>query len=473
MKSSKKVLSILLAGVMALSTAACSGNGKNSSSAGPASGSSANANNPDNSGTSDFGTLKLGDHKDVKASLKVITNRTDIVDTKLKGYVTEFQKDYPNVNITYESITDYDKTMTTRLTTKNWGDICMIPSTVKNSEFGDHFISFGKVDSLKGTYNFTTAKAYDGECYGIADFGNVEGIVYNKKVFADAGITSIPKTPDEFLKALNDIKTKSDGKVIPLYTNFHAGWTLGKWDDAIGIPATGDADFMNIKLAKMKNPFAKSAFPAGTGPYAVWDTLYEAVKQKLVEADPTTSDWESSKPKMNNGQIGTMVLGSWAVSQMQGAGSHKDDVSFMPFPITVNGKQYSSMGADYCYGINVNSSKDNQLASMLYVKWLTEKSNFASSEGGVSAVKGAALPDSLSAFKDVTLLEDTPSKSGEEDVYTNVNNDSKLSISGDNGARGQAIVEAAMKGSKTMDQIADEYNRAWSDAQAKNNVQAQ
>lgn len=41
------------------------------------------------------------------------------------------------------------------------------------------------------------------------------------------------------------------------------------------------------------------------------------MKRGLTEDDPTTTDWEGCKPMMNNGQIGVMVLGSWAVVQMQ------------------------------------------------------------------------------------------------------------------------------------------------------------
>ena len=50
---------------------------------------------------------------------------------------------------------------------------------------------------------------------------------------------------------------------------------------------------------------------------------------------------------INNGQIGCMVLGSWAITQMQGGGSHPEDIAYMPFPITVNGQQYVSAGPDY------------------------------------------------------------------------------------------------------------------------------
>ena len=468
MKSLQKVLSVVLAGAMALTATACQGGKGSSSGAAPASSKGEVSSGASLDTVPTIDKINLGtDYKDVKADLTILTNRSDIYQTTFKDYIKKFQELYPNINIKYQASTKYDDDTTTRLATKNWGDICSIPSTVKNSEFADHFISFGKVSDLSKIYNFTTAKYYQGECYGISTMGNVEGVVYNKKVYKDAGITTLPKTPDEFLNDLKLVKSKT--KAIPLYTNFAAGWTMGKWDIYDGIAATGDADFMNQKLQKMKDPFAKSSFAAGTGPYTVYNILYEAVKNKLTEADPATTDWESSKGKLNKGEIATMMLGSWAIPQMQSAGPNKDDVGYMPFPITVNGKQYATKDSDYCFGINKDASKTNQIAAMLYVKWFTEKSNFAYDQAGVPVVKNAELPPVLQNFKDATLLEDNPAKSGEEDIYTNVNHDSELSLNSDY-KHVQTVVEAAMKSTKTMDWIASDWNQKWAKAQQSNNV---
>ena len=46
--------------------------------------------------------IKLGeDYTDITADLKFLTHKTDIVDSVFQGYVEEFQKLYPNVNIEY------------------------------------------------------------------------------------------------------------------------------------------------------------------------------------------------------------------------------------------------------------------------------------------------------------------------------------------------------------------------------------
>jgi ABC-type glycerol-3-phosphate transport system substrate-binding protein len=369
---------------------------------------------------------------------------------------------YPGIKIVYEALTDYAETMTMRLSTPNWGDICMIPTTIPLTELSLYFQSLGNQGVLSQTYNFADNRAYKNLTYGLSSTNNVQGVLYNKKIFQQAGITTIPKTPDEFLGALAKIKANTNA--IPLYTNFAAGWTMGAWDAYIGGSATGDPNFMNQGLPHASNPFANRG--NGTGPYAIYYVLYEAISRGLVEDDPTTTDWEGSKGMFNRGEIGTMVLGSWAIVQMQEAGPNSADVGYMSFPITVNGKQYASAGPDYCYGINVNSSRENKIAAMLYIKYLVENSNFDYDQGGIPTVKGHALPSTLSAFTGIELVSDNPALSGEEELLTNINTDSEIGLNMTN-QHVIDIVEVAIRKTKTLKQITDEWNSKWAASQKK------
>ncbi len=405
--------------------------------------------------------IKVGeDYKDLTASIKVLTNRTDIVDTVYKGYAEEFMKMYPNITVEYEGITDYEQSLELRLTTGDWGDLCFIPTSVDKSELSTYFTPLGDYDTLDQTYNFVQDKTYDGTVYGIANGGTASGIVYNKRIWKEAGIDELPATPDEFLEDLQTIKDNTDA--TPLYTNFAAGWTMGAWDDYIGVTATGDADYMNNTICHTKNPFAKQ--DDMTGPYAVYYTLYESVARGLVEDDPASSDWESSKTKMNSGEIATMVLGSWAVQQCKDAGDTPDDVGYMPFPITVDGKRYAGAGGNYSFGINNQADTDNQIAAMLYMKWLIEDSTIYEDEGSIPALKSGDLPDALADFEGVELLADNPAKEGEETLFNEINSESEVGIHNDDYPDCE-ILEAALYGSNTLDEMMDQWNEKWSDAQ--------
>ncbi len=454
MKAWKRITSLGLVTAMALSMVACGGE----------SGEKKETSSVD---LPTIDQIKLGeDYKDLKAEVKVLTNRTDIVDTVYKGYAEEFMKIYPNIKVSYEGITDYEESLNLRLTTGDWGELCFIPTSVNKSELADYFSPLGSFDTLDQTYNFASEASYDGTVYGIANGGTANGVVYNKKVWNEAGIKELPKTPDEFLEDLQIIKDKTDA--IPLYTNFAAGWTMGAWDQYIGTAATGDPAYMTQTIVHSKNPFSKR--DDMTGPYAVYYTMYEAVARKLVEEDPASSDWESSKGMINKGEIATMVLGSWAVEQCKQAGDTPEDIGYMSFPITVNGKQYAGSGGNYCFGINKESSEDNQIGAMVYLKWLLEESSIYTDEGSIPALKSEPLPDSLADFKDVELLPETPALEGEEDLFDEINNESEVGIN-NNDYPDCEILEAALYGSKTLDELMNTWNEKWTAAQESKGVE--
>lgn len=455
----KKLISLGLASTMILSLAAC-GNG-NSENAGTDSGNTSSEANAGSttSEVPDILDLKLGeDYTDLTASIKILTNRTDMKDYYQETYVAQFNEKYPNITVEYEAITDYEESLTLRLTTGDWGDICFIPSTVDKDELSTYFAPLGDYDSINEVYNFVQSATSNGTVYGIPNGGTASGVAYNAKVWEDAGVTEMPTTPDEFLEDLQKIKDNTDA--IPLYTNFSAGWTMGAWSAYAGVAATGDADFLNNKLLHMKDPFSKN--DDMTGPYAVYYVLYESVARGLVEEDPASSDWESSKTKINNGEIGTMVLGSWCVSQFKEAGDNPDDIKYMPFPISVDGKQYAAAGGDYAYAINNKADTENQIASMLYIKWLLDESTIFTDEGQIPARKDGELPDFLSDFEGVELLQDNPAAEGEESLYDDLCNESEV-LKGDYPV--SDILEAALYGTSTLDEKMDEWNKKWTAAQ--------
>lgn len=300
----------------------------------------------------------------------------------------------------------------------------MIPE-VDKSDLSTYFLSYGDVDSVKKEVKYSNRWLYENEVYGIPITVVGRGVLYNKKVFKEAGIT-----------------------------------------------ATGDAKYRNQEFVHTKDPFSDPG--DGTGAYNVYKILYDAVADGLTEDDYSTTDWESSKGMLNNGQIATMVLGSWAYPQMQGAGDNADDIGYFAFPITVDGKQYSPADEDYCFGINANSDETNQKAAMIFVKWMTEKSGYSYNEGGLPiAVGDDKLPEVYQEFTDnnVEFISNEPAIEGEEDVLNELNADSELMVGAGGNEKIQAIVEHASNGDEDFDDIMKEWNEKWSDAQDTDDVE--
>ncbi|GAA4876123.1 ABC transporter substrate-binding protein [Kitasatospora terrestris] len=331
------------------------------------------------------------DASKVSGTITVLTNRTDqLGDGTLDKYAAAFTKIYPNVKVKFEGMKDYEGEVKIRMNTENYGDVLPIPSDLSIAQFPNFFSPLGDAAELSKQYQWTDYSTVGGKVYGIANYGTVTGFVYNKKVWADAGVTEWPKTPEEFVTDLKAIKAK--GQATPYYTNYHDGWPLRQWTDAIGSPSCNPA---------AKDAMASTATPwtGGNDIFTIDSLLYSAVHEKLTEDDPTTTNWDNSKSLLATGKIGSMYLGSWSISQMRDAatkaGASPDDIGYMPFPST-SGKPCTVLQPDYKYAINKHSK--NQEAARAWVDWFINKSGAAQNEQGISSVKGTELPGALKPF---------------------------------------------------------------------------
>ena len=393
----------------------------------------------------------------ITGEITVLTNRTDIVDTTFKDYAAEFEKAYPGTTVKFEAIAKYETDVPTRLSSGNYGDVLLIPNTVTKAQLPQFFEPLGTVDELSKTYRFVTEQAYDGKAYGVAQTGNAQGIVYNKKVWAAAGITALPTTPDEFITDLKAIKDKTG--VTPYYTNYKDGWPLSQWDGNRAV--TGNAD-ETVKLISSTAPWAKGEY------HEIADgLLFDIVKDGLSEADPTTTDWETSKGSLGSGKVASMVLGSWAISQMQDAavkaGGTKEDIGYMPFPYQADGKFYSTVAGDYKNGISSKST--NKATARAWIDWFAQKSGYAASQGGLSPLIDGEVPAVLADFTKagVTYLELTPAPAGKETLENDIVSASEIDLTGNiYRAKLIDIARGAAQGDKAS--YFDELNKKWADA---------
>ena len=176
-----------------------------------------------------------------------------------------------------------------------------------------------------------------------------------------------------------------------------------------------------------------------------------------------------------NGEIGVMALGSWAISQMQGAataaGKDPAIIGYMPFPTNIGGKQYSGAGGDYKMAVNKNSP--NQAAALAFLTWFVDKSNFAFDQGGIPPLVGATLPSQYDDFTKagVIWVTDTAAKAGEDGLYAAIDKQAEIGFANGSGTWQATIVDAARgQISKSFDDIMNEANAKWAAARKALNV---
>ncbi|WP_104434804.1 ABC transporter substrate-binding protein [Kineococcus xinjiangensis] len=362
---------------------------------------------------------------EITGTVTVLTNRTDIVDTTLAGYAKEFEALHPGVDVQFEAVTDYEGDVSVRLNSRDYGDVLLIPNQVTKDQLPQFFAPLGSTEELGRTYRFVDEAAYEGEVYGLATFGTAMGYVLNTDVWAEAGITAPPETPEEFLQALAAIDEKTDA--IPYYTNYADGWPLAQWQSNQGSIAGPDA---LLERTRDDAPWTE-----GKEQHAIDSLLYRIVERGLSEPDPTTTNWEESKNLIGSGEVATMVLGSWAVPQMQeaaeAAGGSADDIGFWPMPWKVDGDFHSTVSGDYKIGISRHS--DNADAARAWVDWFLDSSGFAAEQGGLSPRLDGEAPPALEDFEahGVEQVELSPAPAGEESVLSDIYNTAEIDLAGE------------------------------------------
>ncbi|WP_344600300.1 ABC transporter substrate-binding protein [Streptomyces glaucus] len=344
------------------------------------------------------------DPSEVRGTITVLTHRTDLVqDGTMKKYAAEFNRTHPGVKVEFDALTDYEGEVKIRMNTENYGDVLMIPAVIEKKDYPKFFASLGSRAELSEKYRFTDYSTVDGKVYGQSSLGVVPGFVYNKRVWREAGVTGWPTTPAAFLDALRAVEARTDA--VPYYTNFKDMWPLTQWTNVNG--SVGCDPQATTKLAE-GDPWAEGA------DLRVADTLlYDIVRRGLAEKDPTTTNWEASKPKLAKGEIATMWLGSWAIVQLRDAaeqaGADPDDIGFMPFPAQRDGAFCAVTSPDYQQAVNVHS--EHKAAARAWIDWFTDKSGYAAANLALSPLKDAPLPDVLKPYRDAGVklidLDDT------------------------------------------------------------------
>ncbi|MFF4082522.1 extracellular solute-binding protein [Streptomyces sp. NPDC001777] len=389
-------------------------------------------------------------------SITVLTQRTDLVQSgAMDTYAAEFNKVYPKIKVKFEGLTDYEGEVKIRMNTEDYGDVLMIPAAVAKNDYPKFFAPLGPAIKMADKYRFSDKSAVGDKVYGIAQFGTANGFVYNKALWKKAGITAWPTTSDEFLADLKAVKAKTGA--TPYYTNFKDGWPLVQWTANIG-SVTCDENATN-KLAGPVSPWK-----SGSELQVIDTLLYDIVEGRLSEKDPSTTNWEASKTKLAKGEIGSMMVGSWSITQMRDAaekaGGNPDDIGYMPLPVLKGDGHCATLVSDYQQAVNIHS--EHKEAARAWIDWFTEKSGYSAKEGAVPTLKSAPMPDTLKDFVDNDVIF-TERSEGDTGEVNEIDNAAEIGLNKpDYRQKLIDIARGAQKGS--LDDYFAELNKRWDEA---------
>lgn len=439
MKNKLFSLSFVMVLVFSLALTGCgSSNGNNSATATdkPAATTDSAGGNTDNA------TAEPGAASDISGKITFLTNRTDMIGKEYDEYVKRFNEKYPNVEVEFEaSQTDYNQQAKVRMASGELPDIMFVPS-IPNSDLPKYFASLDDL-GLNDQITFKDFKSQDGKVYGITTGNSTSGIVYNKKAFADAGITEIPTTWDEFLAACE--KLKANG-VVPMASNFKDKWPINNWVYDMPRIIEGNPDFPNDKLN------SETPFTMDNGYGKAFSLLRELNEKGYLEKDINSTNWEQSKKDIASGKFAMYYLGNWVINQVIGAGTTSDNVGFFPLPYDNSGTVSAALSPDFFYAVSKDSKSPE--AAKAFVKWMIEDSGYEDFAGFISPLKGRESKlEQLKEFQatGVQLQEGTVDNA----QVTEISNKAQLDM--------PAVLQEFVL-AKDPQTVFDKWNKAWAKA---------
>jgi multiple sugar transport system substrate-binding protein/raffinose/stachyose/melibiose transport system substrate-binding protein len=178
------------------------------------------------------------------------------------------------------------------------------------------------------------ATIYNGQHYLVPFNYHYAGFFYNPKVFADAGITTLPQTWDEFLAVCETLKGSG---VAPI-----ALGSLNRW------PAQFWFDYLLLRTA---GPEYRAKLMAGQAAYTdpevvhVMEIWKDLVDKGYFYPDANAYDWTDAGDQVANGEAGMTLMGTWITGYWDGndlvAG---EDYDVFPFPTIDEGVPVAVVG---------------------------------------------------------------------------------------------------------------------------------
>lgn len=244
------------------------------------------------------------------------------------------------------------------------------------------------------------AASIGGVLYGIPNEIDVYALNYNKKLFAEAGITEAPKTWDEFLAAAEKLTDKAKGQQGFGLIN---SWAAGVLHPFSSLLVSNGGDLVVDGKPTLDTEAAKQTFE-----------LYEKlIKSGYSDPAMATADANTTGPFLDSfvsGKTGMIIMANWWESALKaGMGDNFADIATAPIPVGPSGDTARSISYSWMTVVNAKASAEEQTAAWDFLNWLNGPEsgpNGASAMGDIlmsmgilpsRTSDGAAFADKLSA----------------------------------------------------------------------------
>lgn len=379
--------------------------------------------------------------KDGKVTIKFWTTTNTDESKVLETIVADYEAKNQNVDIDLQTVPFSDARNKFK-TAAQGGDApdvfrCEIAWTPELAALGfleplDGKISEAdKKDFLKAPYNYNV---YDGKLWGVPHVTDAPALLYNKRLFAEAGVTE-PKTIDEMIAAAK--KLTKDGQ-YGFYINTDS-YFLQPFVWAYG----GDT-ITNDKQVKIASPESIKGLEA----------LLKFKEEKTVQANfDFANQYQNMMTDFKEGKVAMILNGPWAMGDLFGGKEFQDknNLGIAPIPAGPAGQGSPVGGHNYVIG----KGSKNVDESYKFIEFLNNTDNQVK-----LAKELKVLPTRQSAYDNAELKSDAVVQAFKAQLDV-ARNRPVIPEGGQMFDDWSPILQAAVKGDKSAEQSMKDVEAAW------------
>jgi raffinose/stachyose/melibiose transport system substrate-binding protein len=327
-------------------------------------------------------------------------------------YSPELTEQYNDMAKAYEAATgnklditvlqaDFVTVLRARLNSGDIPDVFMSSAYADNSTYKDYVYDLsaqGFIKDLQPTA--LTGVTVGGRVVGYPFLVQSHSIIYNKKVFRDAGITKLPRTLKELGSVCEQLQKKG---IQPFATGFKEWWVLPQtaWQALAPLPASFKGDYgsfveqLNSGKLKFKDIKEMSA---------VFDLL-DLIK-KYGGNKPMESDFNDQCSSLATGKVAMIHQGNWAEDTIMKTNPDAE-IGYLVGPVA-DGAAKAGIMFDSNQTIRIAKDGKNRQAALDWLAWLTTsdygKKWIPSYIKQMSPIKGADAPGAQLAKETQSML---------------------------------------------------------------------
>ncbi|WP_055105824.1 ABC transporter substrate-binding protein [Paenibacillus ihumii] len=296
-----------------------------------------------------------------KVTIKIMDFKTEITD-KIKAMAADYMAENPNVIIEAQVTGNYDTLVKTRFAAGDGPDIFMTRAYTDIQDWSERLVDLSNEPWMdKVIPSSVPGMTVDGKKYGFPLAVEGYGFIYNKDLFAQAGIEKLPETLAE-LKEVNE-KLKAAG-ILSYSEGYNSFWVLGQ--HLFNLPFAYEPDSEGM-IEKMYKGEAKIADLKNLdGFFDVLDMTVDYGKG----TDTIGLNYDNQVSEFASGKTAMIQQGVWAIDSIT---KINPDMNIGMFAIPLNDNPEDTkmpVGVSTYYSINKDSKVVDE--SKKFLTWLHE-----------------------------------------------------------------------------------------------------